>query len=198
MLTERSVFSPVVRRVLSLVVVLLFAGGCGPGAEPTGPAEPAPALTPSSAQPSPERVATQVSPQPTETEEALQVSPQETPLKVATVSPADSTNRLPQIEYAVADLAQRLDIPADAVEVVEVELVTWPDGGLGCPQPGMAYTQVPQDGLLIRLQAGGETYEYHSGGGRDPFLCEQAAAPQKSTPIFDEEDVLTRTGSEEE
>lgn len=74
---------------------------------------------------------------------------------------------------AVADLAARLGIDPSGVEVVSVESVIWPDGSLGCPQPGMAYTQVQVDGALITLNAGGRTYEYHVGGSRDPFLCEK-------------------------
>ncbi|MGD9318190.1 MAG: hypothetical protein PVG56_15245, partial [Anaerolineae bacterium] len=50
--------------------------------------------------------------------------------------------------------------------------VEWSDGSLGCPQPGMAYKQVPQEGVLIRLSVSGTIYNYHGGGSRDPFLCQ--------------------------
>lgn len=79
------------------------------------------------------------------------------------------------IDKAVADLAQRVSIPATQITLVEATAVVWSDASLGCPQPGMAYAQVPEDGLLIRLRAAGQTYEYHSGGTRDPFLCVQTA-----------------------
>jgi hypothetical protein len=69
------------------------------------------------------------------------------------------------------DLAQRLAIDAGQIELVEAASVTWPDGSMGCPQPGMEYTQVQVDGLLIRLRAKDRIYEYHSGGARAPFLC---------------------------
>jgi hypothetical protein len=39
----------------------------------------------------------------------------------------------------------------------------------------MLYTQVQQDGLLIRLGHGGREYAYHAGGGRMPVLCENPA-----------------------
>jgi hypothetical protein len=74
---------------------------------------------------------------------------------------------------AEEDLARRTGIAIDQITVLEVQPVTWPDGGLGCPQPGMAYIQVTVDGLLIRLHAGGRDYEYHSGGTRAPFLCQK-------------------------
>jgi hypothetical protein len=88
----------------------------------------------------------------------------------------------PLIAQVKEDLAQRLSISVDQIEVLEAKLVVWPDASLGCPQPGMAYIQVPHDGALIELVADGKVYEYHSGGGRDPFLCEQPLKLQKDTP----------------
>ena len=76
------------------------------------------------------------------------------------------------VQQAKDDLARRLRIPAGEIELVAFEPVVWPDGSLGCPQPGMAYIQVLVEGLRMRLQANGSLYEYHSGSGRQPFLCE--------------------------
>jgi hypothetical protein len=57
------------------------------------------------------------------------------------------------------------------VTVVSSSEVTWPDGSLGCPEPGMNYTQALVQGSRIVLEAGGKQYHYHSGGTRPPFLC---------------------------
>ncbi|MCL4862756.1 MAG: hypothetical protein KJZ93_25310 [Caldilineaceae bacterium] len=86
----------------------------------------------------------------------------------------------PLVQQAVADLAERLGVPVDEVELVEAEAVIWPDGSLGCPQPGMMYTQVLQDGMRIVLRVAGEEYHYHSGGSREPFLCEDPTPPTQS------------------
>lgn len=86
------------------------------------------------------------------------------------------------VRSAKEDLAQRLSINLEQIDVVEARSVVWPDASLGCPLPGMAYKQVPQDGALIRLRAGGSVYEYHSGGTRGLFLCEQPEGTSKSTP----------------
>lgn len=76
---------------------------------------------------------------------------------------------------AKKDLAHRLSIQIDRINLLEVRPVTWPDASLGCPQRGKVYSQVRQDGLLIRMKAGGRFYFYHSGGDLDPFLCEQTS-----------------------
>ena len=89
------------------------------------------------------------------------------------------------IDKAISDLANRLSISAVEITVLEATPVVSPDASLGCPQPGMAYTQVPEDGLLIRLQAGDQIYEYHSGGIRDPFLCEKTGKDPNPPPQID-------------
>jgi len=79
----------------------------------------------------------------------------------------------PSVARAVEDLAARTSVDPAAITVVSAKLVVWPDTSLGCPQPGMRYLQVPQDGALIELAVAGRSYRYHMGGNRiQPFLCE--------------------------
>lgn len=75
-------------------------------------------------------------------------------------------------EQAMADLAARLDLPTERIEFLELKPMLWPDGGMGCPRPGMVYPQVQVDGYLIRLRAGKREFPYHGGGDKPPFLCE--------------------------
>lgn len=70
------------------------------------------------------------------------------------------------------DLAKRLAIDPQQIELLDAASVTWPDGSLGCPKPGMAYTQVQVEGIRIRLSVNGKVFDYHGGGGRELFLCE--------------------------
>lgn len=81
------------------------------------------------------------------------------------------------VRHAVTDLAGRLDADVGRIEVAGVEHVTWRDGSLGCPQPDMMYTQALVDGMRIVLTYDGRRFEYHSGGDRDPFLCEHPEPP---------------------
>lgn len=83
----------------------------------------------------------------------------------------------PFVVMAKEDLAERLEIGVEAIEVLGAELVVWPDASMGCPDPEMMYIQVPHDGSLIRLQVGEAVFEYHTGGDRPPFLCEEPSAP---------------------
>lgn len=77
------------------------------------------------------------------------------------------------VDQAIADLAGRLGKDPSSITVISAEAVVWPDAGLGCPEPGMAYTQVQVDGSLIKLSADGLVYRYHTGGRiSTPFLCE--------------------------
>lgn len=89
------------------------------------------------------------------------------------------------IDQAIEDLAQRLSVPTEKITLVKTSEVVWPDASLGCPQPGMAYKQVPQDGALIILEVEGTTYEYHTGGNRGVFLCETPPAKTEKPPQID-------------
>lgn len=91
-------------------------------------------------------------------------------------------NDNPLVLQAKEDLAKRLGVQIAEIELLSYEEVVWPDASLGCPQPGMAYTQVPQDGTLIRLQAKDKIHNYHSGGNRGVFLCEQTFKSGKDDP----------------
>ncbi len=113
---------------------------------------------------------------PTPVEEALEM--ETNPEPPTSVEPGLE----PLITLAMDDLAERLDITTDEITLVSAEAVVWPDASLGCPQPDMLYRQVPEDGALIILRVDDREYEYHSGGGRDPFLCEQQE-PQKHPQI---------------
>lgn len=82
----------------------------------------------------------------------------------------------PFVDVAITDLAERLGADPEQITTVSAVLVTWSDGSLGCPLPGMAYAQVLQDGSIIELSYATKVYRYHSGGNRIPFLCDQPLA----------------------
>ena len=100
---------------------------------------------------------------------------------VVPINPPEADNQNPLVLQAKEDLAGRLGIAISEIELLSFEEVVWPDSSLGCPQPGMRYKQVPYDGALIRLSAGGQIYDYHNGGSRGVFLCEQSIQANKKS-----------------
>ncbi len=79
------------------------------------------------------------------------------------------------VDQARNDVAARAGVPPEAVGIVRVEAVEWPDTSLGCPQPGMLYAQVMTPGYLIILEAAGKRYEFHTDRQR-LVLCRESAA----------------------
>ena len=60
----------------------------------------------------------------------------------------------------VADAATRLGVDASAVNIVEARAETFSDGSLGCPEPGMMYTQALVDGYQVIVEANGTQLDY--------------------------------------
>jgi hypothetical protein len=81
------------------------------------------------------------------------------------------------VTQAKEELARQLSIPVAAISLSKFKEVVWPDSSLGCPRPGLVYTQVLQPGFLIRLSARGRPYEFHAGARGAPFLCSERRVP---------------------
>ncbi|MBL8055572.1 MAG: hypothetical protein JNK29_02685 [Anaerolineales bacterium] len=127
-----------------------------------GPAAPASATSPPAA-PSPTPA---VSPSPLPPTSTPAVTPLPTlPRTLATVPPTAA----PVLGEVPADLMARLraDVeaqsggPAASLELIRAEAMTWSDGSLGCPQPGMFYTQALEEGYWVVWRApDGREYDY--------------------------------------
>ena len=75
------------------------------------------------------------------------------------------------VDPVIAEVAKLAGVTVDQVRIISAEPVVFPDGGLGCPVPGMMYTQVQVDGFKIVADVGGKTYDFR-GTGPDKFrLC---------------------------
>jgi hypothetical protein len=84
-----------------------------------------------------------------------------------------------QIAFSRMDLAGRLDVAPDEVTLSGATPVTWRSGALGCPEPGMQYTQAEAPGIWIMLRAAGSVHRYHAARNGKPFHCpgERAEPP---------------------
>ena len=85
---------------------------------------------------------------------------------------------------ALDDAARRTGLPRDQLTVVSVEPVTWRDSALGCPEPGMMYTQALVAGFRITIEAAGKSLDYHADRKGRVLLCppERAVAPLAPPP----------------
>lgn len=99
-------------------------------------------------------------------------------------TPSDTDAQLPVgevptelLEAIVADAAQRSGVETDQIEVITAEAVTWSDGSIGCPEPGMMYTQALVPGYRVVLDVGGEELNFHASQTGDFRFCENPEPP---------------------
>lgn len=131
--------------VVSLVVGC-SAAGASPSAEPS--VHPSPSLTLASDQPT--------------------VAPGGTSEPAPTIDLPASV-----IEAVKAEIAADAGVAARDVTIISAEAVTFPDGGLGCPMPGLVYTQVQVDGFIVVGMAAGATFDYRGTSPTDLTRCEK-------------------------
>lgn len=70
--------------------------------------------------------------------------------------PADLLNSI------IEDLLTSEKIERDNITVVRAESAIWPDGALGCPEPGEMYTHAQVQGYWVVLQSAGKDYDYRA------------------------------------
>jgi hypothetical protein len=81
------------------------------------------------------------------------------------------------LEDIRADLAQRSGADREEMVVIRDQAITWNDGSLGCPQPGVFYTQALVPGYWVVLQVGEVEYDYRATERGYFVLCEGGGLP---------------------
>lgn len=96
------------------------------------------------------------------------------PTRVPPERPAAVQGEVPQdvMERVRNHLAQRTGASADTFEVQRSEWHEWPSGAMGCPQPGMHYTQSLVQGYWIVLRHDGRDYDYRVAQSGHLVICE--------------------------
>lgn len=135
-----------------------------PDTSPLAAATPSPdtaATVPSSLPPPPARTTALALPQP-----AQQPPP---------VGQSDGQAVLPPEVLArlINDLAVRTGSDPAAIVLSGAEAVIWNDGSLGCPRPGVRYTQEQVEGYRVMLRVDGRDYDYRVGRRGVFVLCER-------------------------
>jgi len=172
------------RQRLALLLALsamLALAACGAAPQQPAPtAYPAPPGAAPTAYPAPPGVAPTAYPPPPGGAAATPMPPAPSPagpapVPAATPATPGASGEVPaaKLAAAVADLARRTGADPAQIVVVSAEAVTWSDGSLGCPQPGMFYPQVLVEGYRLVLAVNGARYAYHAAADGDFFYCER-------------------------
>jgi hypothetical protein len=127
----------------------------------------------------------------------LEIPTQETPPGLSE-NPLQSTNTLeatemssnfPPVEKYISlvkrDLASRLKINAEKIDLVKTKEMNWLNAALGCPSMGKFYAEGRVPGYQIWLEADGKEYDYHTDLDGRMILCPDAASTDSGpTPII--------------
>jgi hypothetical protein len=84
--------------------------------------------------------------------------PERVPADDGTTVTGEVPNEL--LDPVIADAASRAGVDAATVTVVTAQEMMWPDGSLGCAEPGGIYTQAIVPGYWVIVEAGGVAYDY--------------------------------------
>ena len=109
--------------------------------------------------------------------------PSATPVPpTATTAPTATSNPPPAAEKAKQALAQQLGADPAQLQLVALDPVTWPDGSLGCPEPGKLYTQAIVSGFRAVFVHNGQQREVHTNqDGSLVVFCVSTTRPATST-----------------
>lgn len=112
------------------------------------------------------------------------VDPAKPPAPVQPEVPMNPT--LESVTVAVLeDVARRTGMDKASLKVESAEAVTWADGSLGCPQPGMSYTMALVPGYRIKVRAGEQVLDYHASSRGHFVLCPAGMAVESAGPDRD-------------
>jgi hypothetical protein len=81
------------------------------------------------------------------------------------------------LDPILQDLAGRTGETAASVIVIQAQEVIWNDGSLGCPEPGVMYTQALVNGYWIILEVAGKKFDYRAAKTGYFTLCENGVPP---------------------
>ena len=176
--------------VLIVILATLALAACTPEAKEPGEQElpEAPGQPPAGETPTPTGTAhPSATPRPVEPTATGEPETDATPPRVeAEITPV-LEERQPLQPLPTIPAPQTPDTgeaPSGLVAEIGVEYaaaVVWPDGSMGCPQPGMMYTMALVPGYRVVLVAGGSQYDYHASERGSFILCEGAGL--KSEPV---------------
>jgi hypothetical protein len=100
-------------------------------------------------------------------------TPSETPRESAQASRVESQVPEAILGPILNEAAKLANVPPQQLVIVRAEAVVWNDGSLGCPEPGMEYTQALVNGYWVVINATERTYDFRVGRNGSFRLCPQ-------------------------
>ena len=89
------------------------------------------------------------------------------PVATPAAAPALAPDAAAMAEASVDFATATLGVTPDALRIVAVEAVNWPDAALGCPQPEMIYAAVITPGYRVVLETADAPVIVHTDSRRD-------------------------------
>jgi hypothetical protein len=101
------------------------------------------------------------------------VTPRATPALTPTGETPPVQGKVPQkiLEPILKEAAALANVAREQLVIVRAEPVVWNDGSLGCPEPGMGYTQALVNGYWVVIKGAGQTFDFRVGSGGSFRLC---------------------------
>jgi hypothetical protein len=105
--------------------------------------------------------------------EAVQSGEGLSPLPAPGREPSPVQAKVPQgiLEPILDKAAELAEVAREQLVMVRAEPAVWNDGSLGCPEPGMQYTQALVNGYWVIIEADGKKYDFRVGSGGSFRLC---------------------------
>ncbi|HZB94978.1 MAG TPA: hypothetical protein VE268_03365 [Herpetosiphonaceae bacterium] len=157
-------------RIVLIIVLGLLLVACGNATVPAGP----------------------ISDSNVTTTPALEITPAVTAAPTAEITPGTTLTATGasavaspvagSVEAKVAQaLSKKTGVDTSKLVLTAKDALDWPDSALGCPAPGMMYSQIVTPGFKLVYSDGAKTYEVHTDrSGNRAVLCQNKQSVELS------------------
>jgi hypothetical protein len=151
----------------------------------TSPIRETPPSTPASSEAPTEKLnKNETEKQKSDRKEAVQSGEGLSPLPAPGREPSPVQAKVPQgiLEPILDKAAELAEVAREQLVMVRAEPAVWNDGSLGCPEPGMMYTQALVNGYWVVIDAAGQTYDFRVDRSGRFQLCPPGRGQPPSQP----------------
>jgi len=106
----------------------------------------------------------------------------ENPAQTSGAQPVEGEVPADTLDKLRAEVASQQGVSEADVKVVSAQSVIWPNGALGCAQPGQMYTQMTVPGYRVELEASGRRFVYHASQKGQFKVCPRSSPSTRPVP----------------